>query len=609
MAQQHAGEDRHHPPRPATAAERPARRQVLRYGAATAGAVALPRLAGTARAAARGRGRTGTVAVLGGGVGGLTAAHELAERGFAVTVYERRRELGGKARSIPVPGTGTGGRADLPGEHGHRGVFGFYHNLPDTLRRIPVDGGRTVHGNLTSVPWICFARDGARHDLPLPTTPFEGRTLDPDALRRMVVGALSQLTRLPVDESAFFARQLAILLTSSRQRKFGQWEHTKWLDFIKAEGKSEEYRRIWGGGAQVIQALKPADASARTCGQGLEGIVYALLQRGVDGPGDRVFDSPTSEAWIDPWARHLRALGVRFAGDHSVEALELRQGRIAAARARTGAGTVRIEADWFVVATPLEQARALWNPAIRAADPHLAAMDRLRSTWSQGIQFYLRRPVPVVRGHVAYLDSPWSLVSISQSQFWRPDFARTWGDGEARDSFSVVVSNWDEPGILYGKPARRCTREQVAREVWAQMKAALEDTGRSYLPDGVLHSWHLDPAITETGTGELANDDPYTLNDAGSWDLRPDAATAVPNLFLAADWVRAYSNVDFTSMETANEAGRRAANAVLEAAGSGARPARLFPAYRPPEFEAAKALDAARYRLGLPHVLDLPWPS
>jgi len=42
------------------------------------------------------------VAVLGGGVRpGLTAAHELAERGFfAVTVYERKA-LGGKARSNP----------------------------------------------------------------------------------------------------------------------------------------------------------------------------------------------------------------------------------------------------------------------------------------------------------------------------------------------------------------------------------------------------------------------------------------------------------------------------------------------------------------------------
>jgi uncharacterized protein with NAD-binding domain and iron-sulfur cluster len=46
--------------------------------------------------------------VLGGGVAGLSAAHELAERGFEVTVHEQRDAPGGKARSIPVAGSGTG---------------------------------------------------------------------------------------------------------------------------------------------------------------------------------------------------------------------------------------------------------------------------------------------------------------------------------------------------------------------------------------------------------------------------------------------------------------------------------------------------------------------
>ena len=42
-----------------------------------------------------------SVVVIGGGVGGLTAAHELSERGFAVSVYEARPAWGGKARSQP----------------------------------------------------------------------------------------------------------------------------------------------------------------------------------------------------------------------------------------------------------------------------------------------------------------------------------------------------------------------------------------------------------------------------------------------------------------------------------------------------------------------------
>src|SRR5437016_1727725 len=93
------------------------------------------------------------VLVLGGGVGGMSAAHELAERGFEVTVVERGGVPGGKARSVRIPGTGTQGRADLPGEHGFRFFPGFYRHLPDTMRRIPFTNG-TVFDNLVATTQI-----------------------------------------------------------------------------------------------------------------------------------------------------------------------------------------------------------------------------------------------------------------------------------------------------------------------------------------------------------------------------------------------------------------------------------------------------------------------
>src|SRR5215218_11469233 len=115
------------------------RRRLLREGAAAAVAAGLaapvaeaaPARRRTARATERGR----RVAILGGGMAGLAAAHELVERGFRVTVYERK-SLGGKARSIPVAGTAAGGRKPLPGEHGFRFFPGFYHHVPDSMRRI-----------------------------------------------------------------------------------------------------------------------------------------------------------------------------------------------------------------------------------------------------------------------------------------------------------------------------------------------------------------------------------------------------------------------------------------------------------------------------------------
>ena len=90
------------------------------------------------------------VTVIGGGVAGLTVAHELAERGFEVHVYEARNAWGGKARSQPVVGSGTGGRRDLPGEHGFRFYPRFYRHLIDQMQRIPVPGspGRNVEQHL-----------------------------------------------------------------------------------------------------------------------------------------------------------------------------------------------------------------------------------------------------------------------------------------------------------------------------------------------------------------------------------------------------------------------------------------------------------------------------
>lgn len=91
------------------------RRQFLGTGIATGVALTLTGMGGRARAAAGAR----RVAVLGGGIAGLTAAHELIERGFEVAVYERKA-LGGKARSIPTDLPTAGARRPLPGEHGFR---------------------------------------------------------------------------------------------------------------------------------------------------------------------------------------------------------------------------------------------------------------------------------------------------------------------------------------------------------------------------------------------------------------------------------------------------------------------------------------------------------
>jgi geranylgeranyl pyrophosphate synthase len=244
----------------------------------------------------------------------------------------------------------------------------------------------------------------------------------------------------------------------------------------------------------------------------------------------------------------------------------------------------------------------LISPEILAADPSLASMKALASNveWMNGVQFYLFRDVPMLHGHVIHIDTPWALTSISQIQFWRPDWIdRYIGDVEFNGILSVDVSDWDTLGHN-GRIGEECTPEEVAAEVWEQAKRSVNGDGVEILSDDNLAGWFLDPGILPDPArhGRLANLEPLLVNYVDTWNLRPEAVTAIPNFVLAADYVRTYT--DLATMEAANEAARRAVNGVLEAEGyTGARCA-VWPLEEPAILEPWRQYDLARFRMGLP---------
>lgn len=595
------------------------RRTFLTGAAAVGGAAALG-AGGTAAAATEtgavptavpgGTPAAGTrqsVAVLGGGVAGLTAAHELAERGFQVTVYERRA-LGGKARSMDVPDSARGGRKPLPGEHGFRFIPGFYLNLPDTLRRIPFAGNPNgCHDNLVASTEVLFARTG-REDirLPMATLGTPQGALAPDDLLRMLTGLLTTALKLPAHEIAYFANRILVFFTSCDRRRLDDWERTPWWTYLRAAQMSAEYQRMLAIGiTRNIVATKAEVASTRTVANCFEAFFFNILGRGNDGEPDRVLNAPTNEAWINPWGAYLRSLGVEFQIGSAVVDIPYAGGRVTGAVLQDPDGSRRtVTADHYICAMPVEHARQAWGRDLRAADPQFGRADKLQTDWMTGLQFYLTEPTPVIHGHVNHLDSPWALTSVGQAQYWKGrNFAADYGDGQAADCFSVDISEWDKPGILYGKTAKQCTRDEVAREVWAQLKAALNDTGRSVLRDTQLHSWFLDPGVSGLGTPEAHNDDQLLIHPTGTWFNRPTARTAVPNLFLAGDYVAV--DIDLATMEGANAAARQAVNALLDASGSAAGRCSVQPLYRAPEFTELKRQDELRHRWGLPNLFDL----
>ena len=535
-----------------------------------------------------------TVAVFGGGVAGLSAAHELAERGFHVDVYERKAALGGKARSISVPNSGGNGRLPLPGEHGFRFFPGFYKHVVDTMRRTPYGAHGNVFDNLSIATRMLLARAGQTEITWIARSP---RTLED--LRVFLIELFTPLG-VPLKELSFFVSCLLTVATSCAERRLTEYENIAWWDFIAAPRMSKAYQAYLGQGVtRSLVAMRAEESSTRTVGGTQLQLLYSFIS--PDGVFDRLLSGPTNDVWIFPWTQYLQKLGVEFHVGSSLAGIETDGMRVAGATVESTAGRSQVTADFYVAALPVEVMATLVSDELKDAAPSLANLGKLKTRWMNGIQFYLSKDEPLVNGHVIYLDSPWALTSISQRQFWSKTDLSQYGDGTVRGILSVDISDWEAPGEVFGKPARECSAKQIKEEVWTQLKHHLNSSETAPIDDANLVGWFLDPDIEFPNPGEATNAEPLLINTAGSLQYRPEAQVELENFFVASDYVRTYT--DIACMEAANEAARRAVNCLLLASGSTAPPAQLWPLEEPAFLKPIQEIDRIRFRLRLPHHL------
>lgn len=251
-----------------------------------------------------------TVIVIGGGVAGLTAAHELVERGFIVHVYERRLLFGGKAAS-------SNASNGFPCEHGFRFFPGWYRHLPHTLERIPYRT-KSVADNLVRANESLFVH--TEQD-PIPALLRFPRNLRDLAT---LAGFPDHLFRvgLTAADLAFFFRKLALFAASSEPDRVKHFEGVSWWDFMEADSRSEPFRAYLVDGitrntvaanAKLASAYTIATVALRTL----------LDTARPDLPVDRVLNGPTNEVWIKPWEDFLTEQGVIFYRDAELESIEV----------------------------------------------------------------------------------------------------------------------------------------------------------------------------------------------------------------------------------------------------------------------------------------------
>ncbi len=602
------------------------------------------------------------VIILGGGVGGLSAAHHLLDTGeFEVEVYERKLIPGGKARSLYFKPDNTFSDPGYPAEHGFRFFPGFYRHVTNTMENIPsFTEGKTVFESLVPTTVMGLARydfDPAVLPARFPRT-FKGFGL-------LIKMFFDSNIRLPVDEFEFWQERVWQILTSCKERRDRDYEEISWWDFIKAEDFSDTYQKYLANLTRSLVAAVPKKASTKTNGDILVQLLMSMWHFGIGV--DRVLDGPTNEVWIHPWLKYLLGRGLKYHINAEIESIQSDNTEITGITLRpnddtqgiervlavdkygiTGKTTVPEEdysptGDFYVSAVPVERMKKfVWDEAgntwtnLATLDPGLKHIVELseNTQWMNGLMFYLTTDVEILHGHTIYVDAPWALTSISQAQFWPNDNTNLsiYGDGQLKGIISVDISDWTENAADVNgemKTAWQCTPSEIKDVVWRDLRNSLNQQGENPILDD-YHHWFLDndihvqltklsPLWTDHRRSFggiplpdehqylLVNDEPLLVNNTNTWKLRPEAVTDIPNLFLASDYVRTYT--DLATMEGANEAARRAVNGILKASGIMHSRCKIWDLQEPAVLAAFRWYDKHRFDNNLPWSGSLPIPA
>jgi hypothetical protein len=517
-----------------------------------------------------------SVAILGGGIAGLTAAHELINRGFSVDVYERNPIAGGMAR------TKNAGSLSMPVEMGWRGYGAAYTNLFEIMQQIPAGDGRTVRDNLRRLHCVNPTNDDTNDTI--------------NAILSLTSHTLTTRERWLVLDAVFHS------LTACNER-LEQLDDVSWSQRVyhRLNGISDKAYKY------VVHSLGPyLGYTSEKCN--VSGVTAFAERQFTVAPNFEFYqaNAPTSEAWFDHWVPDLERRGVRFHFNTRIVDIVPDGSRIGSVIVSNGNGPQSIASDHYICALSIEAIAKLVesNPRLDSLSDLIPLAQRGRQTMLS-VQYFLDQRVDLeypFTTHGVYLpDSPWAIMIQTQAGAWEGNVdlpARS--DGRVRDVWSVGICVTDKPGIRIQKAFVDCTPAEVEEEAWAQVLAcegliaASRAEGGGTLRDVKVAGFYMWDSFT-VQDGKMQTWEPRWTNNVGTLRLRPPNETAFDNLVLAGAYTR--TDMEIYCMEGACESGRRAAATI--ARGVEVRP---HIRSRPLLFGPLRALDRVLLRMGLPHL-------
>ncbi len=457
------------------------------------------------------------VIIVGGGLAGLTAALELAELGYDITLYESANHLGGKAASLkdntvydgdlkPVKNTIAN---RVQSDHGYHIFPLWYVNMRQLWQRIGLTADEVFEGGeyygLQRGPAYQFTTPQPRNDRELfsllDLVTREDDEVDDLTFRGFLYSRIyNDLDSVSLNQLFLNALSIPEYDISSRvvRNLFRQW-----MPVIKEKN--------WAGlkgplGEVLIDKIHAAVVAAAKASGGAFTLKTGHTLQRIALDGDR------------PALTFSKLKNPVKAGDTPV-----------------------------ILAIPPEVLRAMQTDELYTAEPAISKLNYLRSNQFGALDIYFKSKLPKIPiDHFDLVDSRFNLSAFDISQHWPVFTEKKKFDGTV---LQFVAGSCKD---LAGLSEQAFTRAMINEIV------------------------HYIPAATAKGIAYIVPHtnatQPLFVNDVGTWDYRPEPRGNI--FFFAGDYVR--NDTDVASMEGAVRSGMNVAEAVRTAHTPKTRPVQIL---------------------------------
>jgi len=529
-----------------------------------------------------------SVVIFGAGIAGLSAAHELSELGYLVSVYETAKEPGGFFRSLRLS------RGNMPTEYSWHGMGPWYHNVFDLMKKIP------------------FNEEGSVYDLAL-SRPIDFGIFPDTGKAQFYDEGFKSIKKMFGMRKWEFVRASYLMLKTwtSNHRSCVEYAKLNAAQAWKPLLKKQTYQ-AWRSCFGPWIGSDWSNVSLHTAGDFFrkQFTTKPVHQHRSDqegpawkhgaGDGWLLLKGPSSDYWFHPWVKYLEEKGVKFFWEKPLTKLDFDGIKIVSALS----GDEKIQGDIYILAinpffvvdilskTPaleMQEELKLFRPLVQGG-PHTQVSFRL--AFSEEIKLPRRRTAAVIS------DSEFNLTVFAEEQVWDKDvdlgkdIKSLWTGTSCIGSF---------PGRIYHKPVSHCTKEEFVEEVKAQILSCgalnqmiKEANQGKELKDftiakiEVWHEWNF----SRDGIKPLQ---PKWVNTTKTQAYMPAQKTPVLNLLLAGAHTKTQAQV--WSIEGAVESGRRSAKAIDDRV-------KVLNQYRPGWIRVLSTIDDILYLVKAPQVLD-----